>query len=162
MSSPLKGIDSFFEVLAIVSDPTKFKAKIEELQTEAKKYQDVVEAVVKLSEVNDYIKTIKERDISSKLALDKANADATAILAKASEDAVALGAKAKEAMKKAKEFEQAVAAREAVIATAERTISARTDAIAKANADLAQRQAMQADVEQSLADRKAKLMAAMG
>jgi len=161
MSSTIKGLDSFLDVLSLIKDPAKFESKVKELQTETKKYQEVVEAVVKLSDVNDYTQSIRQREESSKETLATANEAAKAIIAKAVTDADQAGASAKEAAKKAREAASAVTKREEVVTVAEKELAVRLAMIAKADMDLSQRQADLANQERDLAERKAKLAAAI-
>ena len=67
-----KGLDSFFEVLAIVKDPAKYEDLVTRLANETKQYTEAVEAVVAVSEVSDYTRNIRENDLKAKQALTDA------------------------------------------------------------------------------------------
>ncbi len=97
----IKGLDSFLDVFEIIKDPAKYEAKIKEIQDVTKQYKEATEAVVALASVNDYVLSIKEREQSSKKALEDAKAEATDIVAKAKEEARAIKEKAKEAKEQA-------------------------------------------------------------
>jgi len=74
-----KGLDSFLDVFEVIKDPKKYEAKVQELTALTKQYKEVVEAVVSLASVNDYTKTIKEREEASKKELEDAKAQANEI-----------------------------------------------------------------------------------
>lgn len=76
------GLDSFFDVLAIVKDPVKYEAKVGELQKLIAQYTEVVEAVVALGAVNDYTQNIKKREEETKSILEHAKQDAKDTIAK--------------------------------------------------------------------------------
>jgi DNA repair ATPase RecN len=76
----IKGLDSFLDVLELVKDPKKFDSKIKEIKAETDKYQSVVEAVVKLSEVDDYITNIKSTNAKAEQALSEATEKAETLV----------------------------------------------------------------------------------
>jgi hypothetical protein len=81
--SAIKGLDSFMDVLALVNDPNKYKAKVEEIRKAVNDYTVVIESVVKLSEVNDYVVNIKATKEQTLKALADAQIEAESIKAKA-------------------------------------------------------------------------------
>ena len=85
--SAIKGLDSFLDVLALVNDPNQYKAKVEEIQKAVNDYTVVVESVVKLSEVNDYVVNIKETKAQAEKALVDAQLEADSIKEKAKKSA---------------------------------------------------------------------------
>ena len=90
-----KGLDSFFEVLALVKDPAKYEDLITRLANETKQYTEAVEAVVAVSEVSDYTRNIRENDLKAKQALTDATQQAFNIVQEAKESAKAIKDKAK-------------------------------------------------------------------
>lgn len=81
--SSVKGLDSFFDVLAVIKNPAVYEQKLKELETQTNKYKEVVEAVVELSKVNDYTVSIREREEKSKQVLADAETKAAEITANA-------------------------------------------------------------------------------
>jgi hypothetical protein len=75
--SLVKGFDSFQEVLDLIKNPAKFDNKVKELEVVIDRYTQAVEAVTKLSEVNEYTQSIKAREEESKQVLADAKTEAT-------------------------------------------------------------------------------------
>lgn len=162
MSSVIKGIDSFLDVLALIKEPAKFEAKVTELKQQCVQYQEVVEAVVKLSEVNDYTQSIKQREEASKALLSNANASAEDIISKAKEEATQLTAAAKEATKRVKEAQSALVEREAALKAGEATLAEGLKKLQESNADLSVRSVNLRKIEEAVEEKRKKLLAAIG
>lgn len=78
-----KGLETFFDVLEIIKSPEKFQEYLKLLQEETRKYQEVVEAVIELSKVNEYTLSIRQREEESKQLLQEAKIKAKELLEKA-------------------------------------------------------------------------------
>lgn len=157
----VKGLDSFLDVFEVVKDPKKYEEKVEELKVLTAQYREVVEAVVALAGVNDYTKNIKEREESSKKELDDAKEQANTIRNSANE--------------KAKQKLATLVTREALVSKSEEQVSTKlkeigllADECEKRKKALDEQQAyieLQAeklrDAERILAERQAKLAAAL-
>ncbi len=81
----VKGLDTFLDVFDLIKNPEKYEAKIAQLRSDTAQYKEAVEAVVALSEVNDFIVATKKREETSKIELEEARKTAAEIKAKASE-----------------------------------------------------------------------------
>ena len=83
----IKGLDSFFDVLEVIKDPKKYEAKLTELKTQVDAYKEVVEAVVKLAEVNEYTTSLKDKEQRTKELLAQAERDVAAVIRNADNEA---------------------------------------------------------------------------
>lgn len=72
----MRNYEVFFEVFEVLKDPNKYQAKIKELQDNYNAYKGAVEAVTKISSVNDYVTSIQQKEEKAKAILQQANADA--------------------------------------------------------------------------------------
>ena len=157
----VKGLDSFLDVFEVVKDPKKYEDKVEELKVLTAQYREVVEAVVALAGVNDYTKNIKEREESSKKEVEEAKQQANDIRNAATE--------------KAKQKLATLVTREAVVSKAEEEVAnklkefgilvdeyeKRKKALDEQQAFLATQEEKLRDSERVLAERQAKLAAAL-
>jgi lipopolysaccharide export LptBFGC system permease protein LptF len=157
----VKGLDSFFDVVAVLSDPAKFQAKAEELQKMINDYTVVIESVVKLSEVNDYTVNIKKSKEEAEKELAAARDEATSIKEKAAQAAA-------NKMKTLEETEDKLNVRQADLNKRDVTMQEKMAgmiALEKELADKAivldEKATKLAALELDLAERKAKLLAAM-
>lgn len=157
-----KGLENLADVLDMIKDPTKYTAKLEELQKATAQYTESVEAVVKLSQVNDYTQSIKEREEESKQVLANAKAEAAALVAKAQADADAVTKKAQEAAQKAAGDVAAAEARMKAVQSLEALVEASKAKLAKAEVEFKIKDKLLSDLGDELTERKNKLLAAMG
>lgn len=72
----MRNYEVFFEVFEVLKDPNKYQAKIKELQDSYNAYKGAVEAVTKISSVNDYVASIQQKEEKAKAVLQQANVDA--------------------------------------------------------------------------------------
>ena len=157
----VKGLDSFFDVLAIVKDPTKYEAKVKELQKMVNDYTVVIESVVKLSEVNDYTVNIKKSKEEAEKQLATAKEEASIIKEKAVQAAA-------NKMKTLDEMEGKLNVRQADLNQRDTTMQEKMAAMIALEKELADKASVLdekatklAALEADLAERKAKLLAAM-
>jgi DNA repair exonuclease SbcCD ATPase subunit len=157
----IKGLDSFLDVVEVLGNPKKYQDKINEIKAATKQYTEVVEAVVALAGVNDYTENIKKRDEETKILLTEAKEKALSITAEAK-------AKAAEKLKKIDEMEDSLR-KQADTLLAETTrleaLKAELDKqqaeIKEEKAYLAARTSDLAVANQALAEKQAKLKAAL-
>ena len=157
-----KGLESFLEVLELIKNPAKFDAKIAELKAATAQYTASVEAVVALSNVNDYTMSIRKREEESKKVLEDAKNEASTLVAKAKSEATELKAKAHKDAQKAVE---AVASAQNKVDSAtarEQQVRESEATLAKAWAELREKEKSLSDLSAELTERKNKLLAAMG
>ena len=83
----IKGLDSFFDVLEVIKDPDKYKAKLQEIKQVVDNYKVVVEAVVELAKVNEYTTSIRQREQQTQEILNKAERDVANIIVNAQTEA---------------------------------------------------------------------------
>lgn len=100
----VKGLDSFFDVVEVLKDPKKFEAKAKELKEMTRQYQEVVEAVVELSKVNEYTVSIREREEQTKKLLEEAKQNANKVVADAKGKADGILDEARKTKTKAEEL----------------------------------------------------------
>ena len=157
-----KGVDTFFDVLSIVKDPEKYSKLISQLQDETKQYTEAVEAVVAISEVSDYTRTIREKSAQIDSTLKETYVEAEKIISSAKAEAKTIRDKAKEIQKKADDFSSSLLEKESALVSRETKISERekelTKLVNEANIMIIENTKLKQDLE----DRKAKLMAAIG
>lgn len=156
-----KGLDSFFDVLAVINDPGKYKAKVEELKKITNDYTVVVESVVKLSEVNDYTQNIKKSKDEAEAALVAAKVEAGIIVGKAKEDAEAMKAVNKVTKAKLDERQASLNEKEKSLTEKEVMLNDKSASMAAFEKTLTNRSQHLANLSVELDARKAKLMAAM-
>jgi uncharacterized protein (DUF3084 family) len=157
----VKGLDSFFDVLAIVKDPTKYEAKVKELQKMVNDYTVVIESVVKLSEVNDYTVNIKKSKEEAEKQLAAAKEEASIIKEKAVQAAA-------NKMKTLDEMEEKLNVRQADLNQRDTTMQEKMAGMIALEKELADKASVLDEkatklvaLEADLAERKAKLLAAM-
>lgn len=156
-----KGLDSFFDVLAVINDPGKYQAKVEELKKITNDYAVVVESVVKLSEVNDYTQNIKKSKDEAEAALVAAKVEAENIVAKAKEDADAMKAINKVTKAKLDERQASLNEKEKSLTEKEVMLNDKSASMVAFEKTLKNKEQQLADLSVELDARKAKLMAAM-
>lgn len=159
--SAIKGLDSFFDVLAVINDPGKYQAKVEELKKITNDYAVVVESVVKLSEVNDYTQNIKKSKDEAEAALVAAKVEAENIVAKAKEDADAMKAINKVTKAKLDERQASLNEKEKSLTEKEVMLNDKSASMVAFEKTLKNKEQQLADLSVELDARKAKLMAAM-
>ncbi len=136
-----KGLDTFLEVVDVISNADKYKGKIDELKKVTASYKEAIEAVVKLAEVNDYTASIRDREEKSKkilsdaqveaaVVLDAAKAEAQKILLDANGVKADLSAKLQEAKDNAKTYKEQLAS----ISKEKDALVKQTDALEKEKA----------------------------
>ena len=160
--SLIKGFDSFQEVLDLIKNPDKFDSKVKELNVIVDRYTEAVEAVTKLSEVNEYTQSIKVREEESKKTLEEAKAQAAHIVAVAKAEADGLKKKAQEATQKAARDSEMALGRVSAAIAREELVAASEALLAKAKEEFNIKDKMLSDLGDELNERKAKLLAAMG
>jgi len=157
-----KGLENLADVLDMIKNPAKYAAKLEELQKATAQYTASVEAVVKLSQVNDYTQSILQREEDSKKALADAQAEAAALVAKAQAEAAVLNKKAQEATQKAAGDSESALARVSAAIAYEQRLEALKASLDKDKAEFEAKAKILADLGDELTERKNKLLAAMG
>jgi hypothetical protein len=157
-----KGLESFLEVLDLIKNPDKYDAKVAELKAATEQYTASVEAVVALSQVNQYTQSIRQREEDSKKALEDAKAEADALVVAAKAKADGMIKQAQEATQKAAgdtemalTMVSAAMVREGLVADSEATL-------AKAWEEFKVKDKLLSDLGDELTERKNKLLAAMG
>lgn len=159
--SAIKGLDSFFDVLAVINDPGKYQAKVEELKKITNEYSVVVESVVKLSEVNDYTQNIKKSKEEAEAALVAAKEEADKIVVQARIDADAMKAVNKVTKAKLDERQASLNEKEKSLTEKEVMLNDRSASMVAFEKTLKNKEQQLADLSVELDARKAKLMAAM-
>jgi chromosome segregation ATPase len=159
--SATKGLDSFLDVVEILGNPSKYKEKIDTLKAATKQYTEVVEAVVALASVNDYTANIKKRDEETKILLTEAKEKAVAITAEAK-------TKAAEKLKKLEEREENIRKDFDFLTLESDRLAKQAEELKKQQADvveakayIAAREADLAAANRVLAEKQAKLKAAL-
>jgi chromosome segregation ATPase len=156
-----KGLDSFFDVLAVINDPGKYQAKVEELKKITNDYAVVVESVVKLSEVNDYTQNIKKSKDEAEAALMAAKVEAENIVSKAKDDADAMKAINKVTKAKLDERQASLNEKEKSLAEKDSMVMAMKTDLDKTEKILKEKEVRLAALAEELDAKKAKLMAAI-
>ena len=159
--SGVKGLDSFFDVLAVINNPIAYEQKVKELQEQTDKYKEVVEAVVELSKVNDYTVSIREREEKSKYALVAAEQLAQEKVANAITQANAIVEEKKEELRKAKETSAKNKEKEAKLAALEANLNDLSHKLEVAKKALEGREATILQKEKEVSERLAKLKSVM-
>jgi cell division septum initiation protein DivIVA len=160
--SLIKGLDSFQEILELIKNPSKFDAKVNELQLVVGRYTAAVEAVTKLSEVNEYTQSIRQREEDSKKALEDAKAEADTLVVAAKAKADGMIKQAQEATQKAAGDSEMALARVSAAIVREQLLEASEASLAKAWEDFKVKDKLLSDLGDELTERKNKLLAAMG
>ena len=83
-----KGLETFLDVVSVLSNPEKYKNFIDELKSETAKYQQVIESVVELSKVSDYTKSIAEKEKKTQELLSQAKVKANSMMDNAKKEAL--------------------------------------------------------------------------
>ena len=161
MSNGTKGLDSFFDVLAVINDPKAYEAKILELQTLTAQYKEVVEGVVALASVNDYTSSIKQREEESKQLLMDAKVKAKDITDKATAKATAKTAVLDERENEVSKREGKVAELEKTLESAILKVSQELEELSSRQAHALARQGELDQMEKELLDKQQKLLAAL-
>lgn len=78
-----KGLDALEDILAIVKDPSKAEAILKEIRKATEDYTTAIEAVVKLSDVNDYTLNIRKKNEEAEAAVANAKVVAQGMIDKA-------------------------------------------------------------------------------
>lgn len=159
--SAIKGLDSFFDVLAVINDPGKYQAKVEELKKITNEYSVVVESVVKLSEVNDYTQNIKKSKEEAEAALVAAKEEAEKLVVQARTDADAMKAINKVTKAKLDERQASLNEKEKSLTEKEVMLNDKSASMVAFEKTLKNKEQQLADLSVELDARKAKLMAAM-
>lgn len=159
--SAIKGLDSFFDVLAVINDPGKYQAKVEELKKITNEYSVVVESVVKLSEVNDYTQNIKKSKEEAEAALVAAKEEADKIVVQARTDADAMKAVNKVTKAKLDERQASLNEKEKSLTEKETIVMAMKTDLDKTEKILKEKEVRLVALAAELDAKKAKLMAAI-
>lgn len=157
-----KGLDSFFEVLAIIKDPAKYEDLVTRLANETKQYTEAVEAVVAVSEVSDYTCNIRENDMKAKQALTDATQQAFVIVQEAKESAKAIKDKAKILQTKAEEFAQSLSEKEKLLEDQQAELVNREKGLAQQTEYIQYQMEANKKLHDELQARTAKLLEAIG
>lgn len=157
----VKGLDNLLDVIDLVKNSDKYDAKIAELKEQTAKYQEVIEAVVKLSAVNEYTQNISKREAESKALLEAAKAEAGSITSEAKANAAVLKAKNKELVSKAEAVVAAAVERELAVAEKQAAVEEAAKAVAADKEKLAKEREALAQEWQEFKDKRAKLLAAI-
>jgi len=162
MAAANKGLESFLEVLELIKNPDKYDAKVAELKAATAQYTASVEAVVALSQVNQYTQSIRQREEDSKKALEDAKAEAAALVVAAKAKADGMIKEAQEATQKAAGDSEVALARVSAAIVREQLLEASEASLAKAWEDFKAKDKLLSDLGDELTERKNKLLAAMG
>ena len=162
MAAANKGLESFFEVLNLIKNPDKYDTKIAELKAVTAQYTASVEAVVALSNVQQYTQSIRQREEDSKKALEDAKAEATALAVSGRTKADKMLKHAQEVSQKAVEDSEVAAAKLDAANAREAAVAASMATLAKAWEEFNAKEKALAELGVELEERKKKLLAAMG
>jgi len=72
----VKGLDTFFDVLAVIKNPASFEKKLKDIQAEVEKYEKVIESIVGLQSVQSFIKDIEKNKQAAELLVKEAQVSA--------------------------------------------------------------------------------------
>lgn len=157
----VKGLDTFLDVFEIIKNPTKYEAKIDELKKVTAQYKETVEAVVALSQVNDFILSIRDREETSKKELEDAKAKAKEIKTKAEEVLKDASEKLKEAQaEKAKAHVEWAAMKDSLDNKSKEVVKEVLD-LSKAKQDFAEKLKAFEEEKAALKEKQDKLAAAL-
>ena len=156
-----KGLDTFLEVVDVISDPKKYQAKVDELKQLTANYVTAIESVVALASVNDYTQNIRKREESSKIELETARKDAAEIRAKAREWKEAQEASIRNSQNAIQKENQNIKALLDAAKVESANQAKEAAAIMSWKIELDARENKLAQAEQELAVRQAKLKAAL-
>jgi superfamily I DNA/RNA helicase len=158
----VRGLDSLAEVIDLLKNPAKYDAKLSELRAEVGRYHAAIESVVKLDSVNEYTQNIRVKSAQVDELLETTQETTAKMLS----DAKAEVEKSKAEAKSKKE----------VLAAKEKLLEEKLAKAEQEAAELAKEKLRQSDEQQALnkkkdeldalakdlAERKAKLLAAIG
>lgn len=159
--SNVKGLDSFFDVLAIINNPIAYEQKVKELKEQTDRYKEVVEAVVELSKVNDYTVSIRDREEKSKQTLLAAEQAATEKIAAAMTQANSIVEEKREELRKVKELGAKNKALEAEIKLKKEALEKELHNISVIKTSLTEREASLLEKEKEVLERLNKLKSVM-
>ncbi len=157
----IRGLESLAEVLDLIKNPSKYEAKLKEIQDQVAKYTEVIESVTKLSEVNEYTLNIREKSAKADKLLADAQVSAAKIQADAKESADKDREEAKVILTKAKERDKISKDKEAFLNKALDDLAAGQKGLAEDKARLSIKEQELADLAKELEDRRQRLLAAM-
>jgi len=157
----IKGLDSFLDVVEVLGNPKKYQDKINEIKAATKQYTEVVEAVVALAGVNDYTENIKKRDEETKILLTEAKEKAVAITAGARTEAAQKLKKIEDMEDGLRKQADSLLAESTRLAALKEELAKQQLEISEAKAYLAARESDLVVANQALAEKQAKLKAAL-
>lgn len=159
--SAIKGLDSFLDVLAVINNPSAYEQKVKELVEQTRKYQEVVEAVVELSKVNDYTVSIRDREEKSKTALAAAEKLAVEKIVEATNKANAIVEEKKVELTKAKEQSSKNKVKEKELGSLEEELNKKKEALSIIEKALEEKEKVLQIKEVEITERLNKLKSVM-
>lgn len=158
----IRGLDSLAEIIDLLKNPSKFDAKMTELRGEISRYHEAIESVTKLADVNDYTLNIREKSKQVDLLLEKTKIDSVALMESIKQEAAKGKALAKETLDKIKLREEKLKESEEYLSARIKEIDSLNESLAR-KSDLLRAKEDALNVQsQELAERKQKLLAAIG
>lgn len=157
----IKGLDTLADVVEVIANPKKYEEKITEIKKLVAQYTEAAEAVVALAAVNDYTQNIKKREEESKLLLEAAKADAKEIVANAKGKASKMEEANIARQVELNKIENDLSARQSKLEEEARNQTAEAAALIKWKEELDQRALKLTQDEAVLAEKQAKLKAAL-
>lgn len=159
--SGIKGLDSFFDVLAVINNPDAYEQKVKELKEQTEKYRVVVESVVELAKVNDYTMSIRDREEKSKEVLMNAENTAKKIIDTATIQTQGLLDEKKTELKKVKEQLSSLKAKELALQGLQEEVNKKQHQLSIVERTLADRENLLLQREKEINDRLNKLKSVM-
>lgn len=159
--SNIKGLDSFFDVLAMINNPNAYEQKIKELKEQTDKYRVVVEAVVELAKVNDYTMSIRDREEKSKELLVNAENTAKKIIDTATIQAQNILDEKRVELKKVKEQLSSLKTKELALQGLQEEINKKQHQLSIVERTLTDRENLILQKEKEINDRLNKLKSIM-
>ena len=158
----VRGIQDLADLIDLLKNPAKYDEKISQLRGEIERYNAAIESVVKLDSVNEYTINIKNKSEAIDKEYEQAKANSAQLLAATKLEVEAAKAEIKKAQDKIKAKELLIkATEETQLANAKYQTEFAEKLEKKAN-ELSAKEAQLDALEKELAERKAKLLAALG
>jgi vacuolar-type H+-ATPase subunit H len=157
----MRNYDVFFEVFEVIKNPKKYQDKITELENHYNAYKGAVEAVTKLSDVNEYVNSIALKEAKAKETLELAQKEATAVVGQARGQADQLLTEAGEVATKAKTIQADAIARERKVAEAEKLLEGKQKEFLNWETNLKNKEVALQTLQEELELRRQKLISAL-
>ncbi len=157
----MRNYDVFFEVFEVIKNPKKYQDKITELENHYNAYKGAVEAVTKLSDVNEYVNSIALKEAKAKETLELAQKEATAVVGQARGQADQLLTEAGEVATKAKAIQSDAIARERKVAEVEKLLEGKQKEFLNWETNLKNKEVALQTLQEELELRRQKLISAL-